>query len=141
MAAASSSSRHDQAAPVCSQPGTRLCSAVFSRRSGSSALACSGCLAGTATAAPFSPPPPESEPAFQAVTSRASASRPACRPRPRHDSIRPTTLGCMHDYRERLRVPLAWWLLAVPTVLIIGATIYAGLAEPWPVIIMVGLLA
>ena len=45
----------------------------------------------------------------------------------------------MHDYRERLRVPLAWWLLAVPTVLIIGATLYAGLAEPWPIIIMVGL--
>jgi Protein of unknown function (DUF3093) len=45
----------------------------------------------------------------------------------------------MHDYRERLRVPLAWWLLAVPTVLILGATLYAGLAEPWPVIIMAGL--
>jgi Protein of unknown function (DUF3093) len=45
----------------------------------------------------------------------------------------------MHDYRERLHVPLAWWLLAVPTVLILGATLYAGLAEPWPVIIMVGL--
>jgi hypothetical protein len=45
----------------------------------------------------------------------------------------------MSDYRERLRVPLAWWLLAVPTVLIIGATLYAGLAEPWPVIIMAGL--
>ena len=44
----------------------------------------------------------------------------------------------MHDYRERLRVPLAWWLLAVPTVLILGATLYAGLAEPWPVIIMTG---
>jgi hypothetical protein len=44
----------------------------------------------------------------------------------------------MDDYRERLRVPLAWWLLAVPTVLILGATLYAGLAEPWPVIIMVG---
>src|SRR5436189_3598006 len=47
----------------------------------------------------------------------------------------------MDDYRERLRVPLAWWLLAVPTVLILGATLYAGLAEPWPVIIMIGLLA
>ena len=47
----------------------------------------------------------------------------------------------MDDYRERLRVPLAWWLLAVPSVLILGATLYAGLAEPWPVIIMVGLLA
>ena len=47
----------------------------------------------------------------------------------------------MDDYRERLRVPLAWWLLAVPTVLILGATLYAGLAEPWPVIIMTGLAA
>ena len=47
----------------------------------------------------------------------------------------------MHDYRERLRAPLAWWLLAVPTVLILGATLYAGLAEPWPIIIMTGLAA
>jgi len=47
----------------------------------------------------------------------------------------------MPDYRERLHVPLAWWLLAVPTVLILGATLYAGLAEPWPVVIMVGLAA
>ena len=47
----------------------------------------------------------------------------------------------MDDYRERLRVPLAWWLLAVPTVLILGATLYAGLAEPWPIIIMTGLAA
>ncbi len=47
----------------------------------------------------------------------------------------------MHDYRERLRVPLAWWLLAMPTVLILGATLYAGLAEPWPVIILAGLAA
>src|SRR6516165_3563469 len=47
----------------------------------------------------------------------------------------------MRDYRERLHVPLAWWLLAVPTVLILGATLYAGLAEPWPVIIMTGLAA
>ena len=47
----------------------------------------------------------------------------------------------MSDYRERLRVPLAWWLLALPTVLILGATLYAGLAEPWPVVIMAGLIA
>lgn len=45
----------------------------------------------------------------------------------------------MDDYRERLRVPLAWWLLAVPTVLILGATLYAGLPEPWPIVIMAGL--
>jgi hypothetical protein len=47
----------------------------------------------------------------------------------------------MCDYRERLRVPLAWWLLAVPIVLILGATLFAGLPEPWPIIIMVGLAA
>jgi hypothetical protein len=47
----------------------------------------------------------------------------------------------MPDYREQLRVPLAWWLLAVPTVLIFGATLYAGLPEPWPIIIMAGLIA
>ena len=47
----------------------------------------------------------------------------------------------MGDYRERLRVPLAWWLLTMPSVLIIGATVYAGLAEPWPVIIIAGLIA
>jgi hypothetical protein len=47
----------------------------------------------------------------------------------------------MSDYRERLRVPLAWWLLFMPSVLIIGATVYAGLPEPWPVIIIAGLIA
>jgi hypothetical protein len=45
----------------------------------------------------------------------------------------------MHDYRERLHVPIVWWLLSVPTVLIFGATLYAGLREPWPIVIMVGL--
>jgi hypothetical protein len=47
----------------------------------------------------------------------------------------------MGDYRERLRVPLAWWLLAMPSALILGATIYAGLSGPWPVIIVVVLVA
>ncbi|HEY2265591.1 MAG TPA: DUF3093 domain-containing protein [Streptosporangiaceae bacterium] len=42
----------------------------------------------------------------------------------------------MDDYRERLRVPLAWWLLAMPSALILGATLYAGLTGPWPVIII-----
>jgi Protein of unknown function (DUF3093) len=45
----------------------------------------------------------------------------------------------MRDYRERLHVPLAWWLLAVPTVLLIGGTLYAGLPWPWPIVIFVGL--
>lgn len=47
----------------------------------------------------------------------------------------------MRVYRERLHVPLAWWLLAVPTVLILGATLYAGLPWPWPIIIIVGFFA
>jgi hypothetical protein len=47
----------------------------------------------------------------------------------------------MHEYRERLHVPLAWWLLAVPSALIIGVTLYAGLPWPWPIIIVGGLLA
>jgi hypothetical protein len=47
----------------------------------------------------------------------------------------------MRDYRERLHVPLAWWLLAVPTVLILGGTLYAGLSWPWPVVIVGGLAA
>jgi len=45
----------------------------------------------------------------------------------------------MREYRERLHVPLAWWLLAVPTVLILGGTVYAGLPWPWPVVIVGGL--
>jgi Protein of unknown function (DUF3093) len=58
---------------------------------------------------------------------------------PRHDSIGPTTLDCMRDYRERLYVPVAWWLLAVPIVLILGGTLYAGLPWPWPIVIIGGL--
>ena len=45
----------------------------------------------------------------------------------------------MHDYRERLHIPLAWWLLAVPIVLILGGTLYAGLPWPWPIVIFGGL--
>src|SRR5579862_2406534 len=67
------------------------------------------------------------------------ASRPTRRTPPRHDSIGPTTLDCMLDYRERLYVPLAWWLLSVPIVLILGGTLYAGLPWPWPIIIFGGL--
>jgi hypothetical protein len=48
-------------------------------------------------------------------------------------------LDGMQEYRERLHVPLAWWLLAVPTVAIMGATLYAGLAWPWPAVIIGGL--
>ncbi len=45
----------------------------------------------------------------------------------------------MREYHERLHVPLAWWLLAAPSVLILGATLYAGLLWPWPIIIIGGL--
>jgi hypothetical protein len=45
----------------------------------------------------------------------------------------------MRDYRERLYVPVAWWLLAVPIVLILGGTLYAGLPWPWPIVIIAGL--
>jgi len=45
----------------------------------------------------------------------------------------------MRDYRERLHAPLAWWLLAVPIVLVLGGTLYAGLPWPWPIVIFVGL--
>jgi hypothetical protein len=47
----------------------------------------------------------------------------------------------MRDYRERLHVPLVWWLLALPSALIIAVTVYAGLQGPWPGIIVGGLLA
>jgi len=47
----------------------------------------------------------------------------------------------MGDYRERLYVPLAWWLLAVPVVLLLGGTLFAGLGWPWPIIIIGGLAA
>jgi hypothetical protein len=47
----------------------------------------------------------------------------------------------MRDYRERLYAPLAWWLLAVPIVLILGGTLYAGLPWPWPIVIIGGLAA
>jgi hypothetical protein len=45
----------------------------------------------------------------------------------------------MRDYREQLHVPLAWWLLAFPIVLILGGTLYAGLPWPWPIIIFAAL--
>ena len=32
----------------------------------------------------------------------------------------------MRSYREHLRVPVSWWLLAIPWVAILGAEIYAG---------------
>ena len=89
----------------------------------------------------ITPVSPGLVPVRQAAVNHPLASRPTRRTPPRHDSIRPTTLDCMRDYRERLYVPLAWWLLAVPIVLILGGTLYAGLPWPWPIVIIGGLAA
>lgn len=34
----------------------------------------------------------------------------------------------MRSYREQLRVPASWWLLAVPVILILGSEVWAGLS-------------
>jgi hypothetical protein len=47
----------------------------------------------------------------------------------------------MDEYRERLHVPIAWWLLAVPTVLVLGGEFYEVLGDPWPPVIIAGLAA
>jgi hypothetical protein len=43
------------------------------------------------------------------------------------------------EFRERLRPPLSWWLLAVPTVITLGGLFYEVLSDPWPPVIMAGL--
>jgi len=43
------------------------------------------------------------------------------------------------QYRERLSVPVAWWLLAIPSVVTLGAYFYAVLSDPWPPVVMAGL--
>jgi len=46
----------------------------------------------------------------------------------------------MRNYVERLHVPVLWWLLAIPTALSLGGYFYeAGLTDPWPPLIMLGL--
>lgn len=40
------------------------------------------------------------------------------------------------QYRERLWVPVAWWLLALPVVLVLGAEFYEVLSSPWPPVII-----
>lgn len=47
----------------------------------------------------------------------------------------------MRSYRERLYVPLLWWLLAVVNILIIGTIMWAGLGGWWPAGIYLGLFA
>ena len=41
----------------------------------------------------------------------------------------------MDDYRERLHVPLIWWMLAVASLLTLAATLY-GLSQAWIVVII-----
>src|ERR1700722_8339163 len=163
MTTASSSSRQAHADAVASQLGTRLCSGTFTRRSGSSDGPRPGSvtLLSSRPAAPreicsftavprairsSSPAPLSLMPARLPLSARCTpvspglvSARPARRSLPRHDSIRPTTLNCMRDYSERLYVPVAWWLLAVPIVLVLGGTLYAGLPWPWPIVIIGGL--
>jgi hypothetical protein len=40
----------------------------------------------------------------------------------------------MRSYRERLRVPVMWWVLGAVSVLLIGTGVWAGLGWYWPVI-------
>lgn len=47
----------------------------------------------------------------------------------------------MRSYRERLHVPLLWWLLGTVSILIIGSGIWAGLSGWWPVITYIVLFA
>jgi hypothetical protein len=43
------------------------------------------------------------------------------------------------SYRERLSVPVAWWLLAVPTSVTLGGYFYEVLRNPWPPVVMAGI--
>lgn len=43
------------------------------------------------------------------------------------------------SYQERLSVPAAWWLLAIPSVVTLGAYFYEVLSDPWPPVVMAGL--
>lgn len=40
------------------------------------------------------------------------------------------------QYRETLRVPVAWWLLAVPCVVLLGGEFYEVLSSPWPPVVI-----
>jgi hypothetical protein len=42
----------------------------------------------------------------------------------------------MRSYREHLRVPVSWWLLAIPCAVILGAEVYAGFGGFIPPLIL-----
>src|SRR6516164_9034271 len=42
----------------------------------------------------------------------------------------------MRPYREHLRVPVSWWLLAIPCAVILGAEVYAGFGGFIPPLIL-----
>jgi Protein of unknown function (DUF3093) len=41
----------------------------------------------------------------------------------------------MREYREQLRVPVSWWLLAVPVIAILGAEVFAGFGGIVPTVV------
>ncbi len=47
----------------------------------------------------------------------------------------------MGEYQERLTVPVAWWLLAVPCVVLLGGEFYEVLSSPWPPVVIACLAA
>jgi hypothetical protein len=47
----------------------------------------------------------------------------------------------MGSYREHLRVPVSWWLLAVPVIAVLGGEVYAGFGGFIPPLIYAVLVA
>jgi Protein of unknown function (DUF3093) len=45
------------------------------------------------------------------------------------------TGGDTRSYRERLLVPVSWWLLAVPVIALLGGEVYAGFGGVIPVLV------
>jgi hypothetical protein len=42
----------------------------------------------------------------------------------------------MRDYRERLYVPVAWWLLSLPVAVTLGGYAYIVMTGPWPALVI-----
>ena len=47
----------------------------------------------------------------------------------------------MRKYRERLSVPVSWWLVVTGCVLLLGTTLWAGLSFTWAILIYAALEA